>query len=277
MTNDRLIHIIIIVILINMNIVNYSIAQEIDEIRIGAGDLNEITLNKDKNKPLKIILTGSEYIGDHIYIISNTILTGINNTKIYAQLVIQGENIIVSNITINIIPPGAGVAMYVLESNNVTIRNITIYGGPVIIKNSSNIKILNIKIYNINFPVFTIENSTNIIIDIIEGENIRSLADICNSKSIKIYYNNEINNKITMCKKQKKQEIELKQGNYEQYNNNKTITNTNVPTAITNIPENSSKINGIGAGNKRLIYYSIVLVIILAVGVVYGRKVRQRR
>ena len=238
-------------------------------------------INKYTNKNITIRISKGEYL-NAIHVPGSITIIADKEAIIYAPVIISGANINITNINIKIIPYGSERAIYILNSHNVSLTNVQIEGGPIIIHNSSNIKLIDIRVRNVTFPVFDIINSTNIIIINLNIEKSYKLAKICNSTNIEFTINKTNTKIISLCEKQDKNQIKLynitekeSRNNTNSIIQNKTITTNTKPKSTIITDKNTDTANPRGHTNKSIeIRYIIALILVLVAVLIVWRKKR---
>ncbi|MEB3860710.1 MAG: right-handed parallel beta-helix repeat-containing protein [Desulfurococcales archaeon] len=194
-----------ITIILLIILIQATLLQAQETITTTGDEFLQILQKKSENEPIHIILQDGTY-HDEVTIKSNTIIYGIQSPTFYGGIIIDGNNIQLYNVKIDIIPPGSTLAIIIKDSSNIILENITINGGPILVYNSSNIILKNITVNSTRFPGITINNTKNINI---QKYNYNGNAEysmyVCNSENVII----DNNTSIRTCETQDLQEITL--------------------------------------------------------------------
>ena len=268
-------HILIMIILLAIT-QQISYSQQI--IIADSTNIQEI-INKYINKNITIKITEGEYL-DTIRIPGSITMIADDKAVIYAPVIISGDNVKITNLNIKIIPYGAERAIYILNSNNITLTKVQVEGGPIIIHNSSNVRIEDVNAKNVTFPVFDIINSTNINIINLNIEESYKLAKICNSTNIIFKINSTNTRELSLCENQDKSQIKLynaaEEGNASTINTITQIKTSSPNTSSLNVLTNNTSTTTTGTDTSRngRTYYIIALILALAAVILLWRKKR---
>ena len=256
-------------------LIQATLLQAQETITVTGDEFLQILQKKSENEPIHIILQDGAYY-DEVTVKSNTIIYGTQNPIFYGGIIIDGINIQLYNVKIDIIPPGSTLAIIIKDSSNIILENITINGGPILVYNSSNIILSNIVINNTRFPGITINNTKNVNIQKYSySGNAEYSMYVCNSENVNI----DSNTSIRTCETQDLKEIIV--GTVE------SVRETTTPSSKPTLPIGESGAQstqdqrpptGDDRPGTRGIYGAtlgaLVLILALIAALLYRRKVR---